>query len=78
MWWVCRGGCLNSAMGSLGGLQRGGGYLADTSRKSFPCGQEEKGRTSCRGAVEINLTRNHQVAGSIPGLTQWVKDLVLP
>ena len=26
-----------------------------------------------------NLTRNHEVAGSIPGLTQWVKKaLVLP
>ena len=24
-----------------------------------------------------NLTRNHEVMGSIPGLTQWVKDLVL-
>ena len=24
-----------------------------------------------------NLTRNHEVVDSIPGLAQWVKDLVL-
>ena len=26
----------------------------------------------------MNLTRNNDVAGLIPGLAQWVKDLVLP
>ena len=34
--------------------------------------------SSCRGAAESNLTRNHEVVGWIPGLAQWVKDLVLP
>ena len=34
--------------------------------------------SSHHGAVETNLTRNHKVAGLIPGLTQWVKDPVLP
>ena len=25
-----------------------------------------------------NPTRNHEVSGSIPGLAEWIKDLVLP
>ena len=34
--------------------------------------------SSRHSAVETNLTRNHGVAGSIPGLIQWVKGLALP
>ena len=35
-------------------------------------------RSSHRGSVETNQTRNHEVVGLIPGLAQWVKDLALP
>ena len=34
--------------------------------------------SSHHGTVEMNSTRNHEVAGSFPGLDQQVKDLVLP
>ena len=37
----------------------------------------EHSRSSPPGAMETNLTRNHEVACSIPGLVQQVKDPAL-
>ena len=33
--------------------------------------------SSCRGTVETNPTKNHEVVGPIPGLAQRVRDPVL-
>ena len=41
-------------------------------------GMKKKLGSSHLGAVETNLTRNREVAGSIPDLAQQVKDPVLP
>ena len=46
-------------------------------RKHTHCFKYIGPRSSCSDAAEMNLTRNHEVACSIPGLNQWVKALVL-
>ena len=35
-------------------------------------------QSSTHGKAEVNLTRNHDVVDSIPGLTLWVRDPALP
>ena len=40
--------------------------------------KEDASRSARRGAVEVDPTKNHEDVGLILGLTQWVKNLVLP
>ena len=40
--------------------------------------KESSNGSSLQGTVETNLTRNDEVASSIPGLLQWVKEVKDP
>ena len=54
-----------------------GGYKIKI-QKCIEKKKERKESTSRHGTEEMNPTRNHEVMGPIPGLTQWDKDPPLP
>ena len=71
MLWVCRGGKLNSAWRSQGVLLRGGDNLPEPSRKSIPCGQEER-RSDYKGTEEWQCAfKNEWCIQKGSGLLEW-------
>ena len=56
----------------------GGKGIKSWKANYLPSIQYLNDRSSHCGTAETSLTRNHEVTGSIPGLTQWVKDPALP
>ena len=55
----------------------GGSTASPINHHLLPSKTVFNGSSHC-GSAETNLTSIHEVAGLIPGLNQWVKDLAVP
>ena len=60
------GSCSSDSIPSLGTSMC---HSCGTEKKTTTTTTTKKNGSSCRGSAEMNLTRNHEVVGSIPGLT---------
>ena len=75
LWLWCRPAAVAPILPLAWELPHASGVGLKRKKKNY---EEYQDGHSHRGSVVTNPTSIHEDAGSIPSLTQWVKDLALP